>query len=265
MTAQRHIDKQLKGENNPMSSKNKNELERKQSSPYSIEHYLKLYDGNEEKAKNALQEFLNGLKEKRNNWNYATNENQIEYYKSIGYSEDDATKIVKNKHITNGINYYIKKYGEELGQQKYEERLKTWSKSLRDNFIKNGDGRSEQSKFAKNLIELICINFNIDVPKKEKFISDPILNKHYAFDFEYNHKLIEFNGDYWHCNPKYYNEDFYNKSKQLFAKDVWKYDELKKQCAIKNGYDILIIWEDEYNENPHETLKKCIEFLNNEN
>lgn len=54
MTAQRQIDKQLKGENNPMSSKNKNELERKQSSPYSIEHYLKIYNGDEEKAQAAL-------------------------------------------------------------------------------------------------------------------------------------------------------------------------------------------------------------------
>jgi hypothetical protein len=43
-----------KGENNPMSSKNKSDLERKQSSPYSIEHYLKKYNGDEILAKQKL-------------------------------------------------------------------------------------------------------------------------------------------------------------------------------------------------------------------
>ena len=265
MTAQKHINDKLKGSNNPMSKQNRTELERKQSSPYSIEHYLKKYNGDKNLAEYALNNFLNRIKEKRINWNYATNKNQIAYYKSLGYIEDDATALVKTKHIANGLNHYIKKYGEELGTQKYNERIKKWCQSLRNNFLENGDGRSQQSKFAKALIELICINFNIEIPQKEKFITDTEHNKHYAFDFEYNNKLIEFNGDYWHCNPKQYKEDFYNKSKLLTAKEIWENDKLKIQCAQKNGYDVLVIWESEYNENPHNTLRKCIKFLNNEN
>lgn len=265
MTAQKHINDKLKGSNNPMSKQNRTELERKQSSPYSIEHYLKKYNGDKNLAEYALNNFLNRIKEKRINWNYATNKNQIAYYKSLGYIEDDATALVKTKHIANGLNHYIKKYGEELGTQKYNERIKKWCQSLRNNFLENGDGMSQQSKFAKALIELICINFNIEIPQKEKFITDTEHNKHYAFDFEYNNKLIEFNGDYWHCNPKQYKEDFYNKSKLLTAKEIWENDKLKIQCAQKNGYDVLVIWESEYNENPHNTLRKCIKFLNNEN
>lgn len=41
MTCNKFIERNLKGENNPMSSKNKSELERKQASPYSLEYYYK--------------------------------------------------------------------------------------------------------------------------------------------------------------------------------------------------------------------------------
>ena len=41
VTCNKFIENHLKGENNPMSSKNKSELERKQASPYSLEHYYK--------------------------------------------------------------------------------------------------------------------------------------------------------------------------------------------------------------------------------
>ena len=37
------------------------------------------------------------------------------------------------------------------------------------------------------------------------------------------------------------------------------------QCAEKNGYKVLVIWEDEYHEDPHKALEKCIKFLSNEN
>ena len=118
----------------------------------------------------------------------------------------------------------------------------------------------EKNRYVREYLSLVGLSNT-----KQKFITDTEHNKHYAFDFEYNNKLIEFNGDYWHCNPKQCKEDFYNKSKLLTAKEIWENDKLKIQCAQKNGYDVLVIWESEYNENPHNTLRKCIKFLNNEN
>ena len=33
-------------------------------------------------------------------------------------------------------------------------------------------------------------------------------------------KIIEFYGDYWHCNPLKYNSTFFNKHKELTAKQI---------------------------------------------
>lgn len=75
-------------------------------------------------------------------------------------------------------------------------------------------------------------------------------------------KMIEINGNYWHCNPEMYDKDFYNKSKGKYAWEIWEYDKHKIECANMHGYDVLIIWENEcLNDCLDETVKKCIKFL----
>jgi len=77
-------------------------------------------------------------------------------------------------------------------------------------------------------------------------------------------KVIEFNGDYWHCNPLIYKEDFFNKSKQMFAKDIWNYDKIKIDSIEKLGYKALIIWEYDYNNNKQKVVQQCIDFIKND-
>ena len=39
--------------------------------------------------------------------------------------------------------------------------------------------------------------------------------------------IIEYFGDYWHCNPKKYNENYFNQKKNKYAKEIWEYDSNK--------------------------------------
>ena len=84
----------------------------------------------------------------------------------------------------------------------------------------------------------------------------------FIYDFAFNDKLIEINGDYWHCNPEFYDESFYNVSKRKTAKELWEIDARKKEIAEQNGYKLLVIWENDYNTNPTSVIKKCLDFLN---
>ena len=111
------------------------------------------------------------------------------------------------------------------------------------------------------LITNICKYFSIEIPKKEFYIYDKQNKKVYAYDFHYNYHIIEFNGDYWHCNPKLYDENFYNKVKQLYAKDIWEYDKTKIDLCNKYNIKTLTIWESEYNDDKEATLQKCIDFI----
>ena len=183
-----------------------------------------------------------------------------EYWIAKGYTKEEAKEIISKSQATFTLKNCIEKYGEEEGTKIFNERQKKWQKSLRKNFEKYGDGRSNSSEFAYDMINQICERLSLNKPKKEKYIRDKNGNC-YAYDFCLNKKIIEFNGDYWHANPKIYNEDFINKVKNMSALEIWEYDNNKKICAENHGYEILYIWELDYNQSREDTINKCIEFL----
>ncbi len=88
--------------------------------------------------------------------------------------------------------------------------------------------------------------------------------RYYFYDFvdTTNKKCIEFNGNYWHANPLMYESNFLNKKSGLTAKDVWKRDDYKLKVLEDAGYEILIVWELEYDTSKDEIIKACVNFLN---
>ena len=58
--------------------------------------------------------------------------------------------------------------------------------------------------------------------------------------------IIEFNGDYWHCNPKKYKEDYFHPHKKKTAKEIWKEDKIRVDNIKKYGYNLMIIWERDF-------------------
>ncbi|MEK7499449.1 MAG: hypothetical protein AAB649_02490, partial [Patescibacteria group bacterium] len=50
--------------------------------------------------------------------------------------------------------------------------------------------------------------------------------------------IVEFNGDYWHCNPQKYAADFFHKNKQKTAQEIWEEDAKRQQVLEKNGYKV---------------------------
>ena len=189
---------------------------------------------------------------------------QLEYWMAKGFNRDEAKLRVKESQTTFSLDKCIEKYGKEKGQQVFQQRQKKWLASLHENFIQEGDGRSPSSQFANSIIQAICGRLQIQVPTKEKYIRDGSTGMAYSYDFtlKQKRKIIEFNGDYWHCNPKLYEADYFNKNKQMTAQEIWDYDQVKIELAEQKGYQVLTIWESEWNDDPSRTVERCIQFLN---
>lgn len=83
-----------------------------------------------------------------------------------------------------------------------------------------------------------------------------VKGKSYDFYIPKYNLLIEYNGDYWHCNPKKYDKNYFNKKKRLKASDIWEYDKNKVQLSKDNGYNLEVIWESEYKEDHNIIFKK---------
>ena len=107
---------------------------------------------------------------------------------------------------------------------------------------------------------------NIQLGETELLLRDIGENnskKKFYYDYvsEGRKKIIEFNGDFSHCNPSKWKAEQINPTLKKTAKEIWDKDQRKIDVAKKNGYDVLIVWENEYALDKDATLKKCVEFL----
>lgn len=190
--------------------------------------------------------------------------------------------------------YFIEKYGEEEGRKKYDEVCHQKAPNL-SNFIRKygpEQGKKEYERFlsatqflrysivSQRLFEEIDKNMG-DSAKDSKWflkngeaefeikISDKNGNIRTKFakpDYLLGNKILEFQGDYWHFNPKYYSADesrYAPNGELVFAEEIWENDK-KRKIALENlGMSVKFIWEDEYQENPEKVINECCDFLRN--
>jgi hypothetical protein len=212
------------------------------------------------RRKHGNKWFENFLKEKRNKSKIPHKEKYIQIYGEIEGNKKYNEYILKQKYA-HTIEYYIEKYGEEQGKIEYIKA----KKRLIDNLI----NKKNASDISKNLFEILKNKLNDEYCKfmgnnTEMFIYDEVTNKLFFYDFTYNNKIIEFNGDFWHMNPLKYNENDVNKMTHIYAKDIWENDKYKQELASKHEYKIKIIWESVYHKNKEEIINECLNFLKNE-
>ena len=66
-----------------------------------------------------------------------------------------------------------------------------------------------------------------------------------GFD-EATNTIYEFFGDYWHCNPDLYKDDYFNEIKLKTAKQIREEDSLRFKIFRELGYNIKFVWENDY-------------------
>jgi hypothetical protein len=256
----------FKGDKNPNAKCNTTEEYRKSISPFSksFKNYVGMTDDEKE---TQIREYRQSDRDDRNT-------NQIKYWINKGYSEEDAKKKVSERQRTFTLEKCIEKYGEEDGTRRYVERQKNWSATMEDKYNQGLFGRTPNfiSKFEKDMVDSIINELLLDLDtddifcyKNRQFIlkndNEECKNSRFLYDFKFGNKIIEFNGDYWHMNPDIYDSDYCHPYTNLSAEEKWNFDEIKLECAIQNGYDVLTVWESEYKENKEATIQKCIAFL----
>jgi G:T-mismatch repair DNA endonuclease (very short patch repair protein) len=60
--------------------------------------------------------------------------------------------------------------------------------------------------------------------------------------------IIEVYGDYWHCNPKVYDDNYIHPYYKMTAQQKRKLDEERKQYLESLGYYVTVVWESDMEE-----------------
>lgn len=216
-------------------------------------------------GKTNIQETKRKAAESRNKNNSHTT--TIQYWLKRGYDEITALEMLKNRQQTFSLEKCIEKYGIEEGTDRWNKRQLKWQATL--------DSKSDEEKARINAAKMPKIG-PASKAEKELLLSLQKLNiqahgqkklsygtRNYYYDIVLNNKIIEYNGDYWHCNPKKYKkkQTIKQNGKMTLVIDVWKKDKLKIQTAKDQGYEVLVIWESDYKANKQDVIDKCITFL----
>jgi G:T-mismatch repair DNA endonuclease (very short patch repair protein)/predicted RNA-binding Zn-ribbon protein involved in translation (DUF1610 family) len=138
-----------------------------------------------------------------------------------------------------------------------------WRKKASDNLKKKWDSgelestRKLMSEHMKKTIRSGKIKSGV-TSKKEKQIIQFLkeLNVHSIQSYRVDTKIcdifipaynliIEYFGDYWHCNPTKYDKNYFNQKKGMLSKEIWDYDKKKIDLIINYGYNLEVIWEND--------------------
>ncbi len=154
---------------------------------------------------------------------------------------------------TRDLNWFVNKYGEEIGNKKYED----WIVKSRPNIMLF-------SKISQDLFEKIDKILTTKIPNEACYYFNK--NKEfkinrYNVDFLFRNKVIEFYGIYFHMKPSIFSENDFNKVIKLTASEIWDKDSKRMRIIENEGYKTLVIWEDDYFKNREIIVNKCIDFL----
>lgn len=73
--------------------------------------------------------------------------------------------------------------------------------------------------------------------------------------------VVEFNGDFWHCNPRTWKADQYNKAIRMTAGEKWHKDIARKKMLQSLGYSVLTVWENDWKQNKEKCLETITEHI----
>lgn len=158
------------------------------------------------------------------------------------------------------LDYWIKKHGRKLAKIKYAEYKTTVSNltfrsKVADCFF------SELSSYFKSDTQLYSEREMCLLLPNGNYIKPDYINVE-------RNICVEFFGDYWHANPKKYKAtdviSYPNKTKRL-AKDIWTADAIRIDNLTRMGYNVLIVWEQDYYKNSKELIEKTVQEIKNEN
>lgn len=109
--------------------------------------------------------------------------------------------------------------------------------------------KSQFENMEMNGIETTVFNY---LKKRNVNVIYSVILASYQFDFGIKDEriLIEVDGDYWHGNPKLYNEDGSNGKRKLneIQRNKKSKDIEKTKWAESRGFKLIRIWESEVND-----------------
>jgi G:T-mismatch repair DNA endonuclease (very short patch repair protein) len=178
-------------------------------------------------------------------------------------SENDAIKKVSE--LQSRLSLKSSKFKGKIRTDESKIKISNSLKSKielvgRGNWARHFGEFNGNSKIEKEVFLYIKKNLNANVK------ANVPINK-YVVDIIDGKKIIEFYGDFWHANPKYFKMNDKIKSFNInkTAEEIWLHDKQRIDFLESLGYNVLIIWECDWKKNKTECISLIKKYYENVN
>ena len=228
---------------------------------YGTEFIFKLDEFKEKSKRTCLEKYGTDYYYQSEEFKEKANRTRLERFGAISHSQSDHWKSLMYDNFKNtliNLGYYD--LGYKLISYKGNGDYEIYCPHCKQNFITKTSGQFCSRRSRHHEICTICNPLHKPYSYGEKELAEYVSSIYDGTILENNrtiikpreldiylpelHLAIEYNGDYWHANPKYYSEDHI--IGDVVAKTVWKEDKQKINRCIKAGIELLIIWEDDW-------------------
>ena len=174
------------------------------------------------------------------------------------WEEDKFYPMIKGVRHPSKKTYYKRKTknNRELSQLRSQITKENWKQGVYNDFKESIKKKGFYiSQFQKEVF--YYVNNSIHIVEIEKKIAEAnifvdILSKDKKL-------IIECYGDYWHCSPLKYKEDYLHPHIKKTARVIRKTDQKRIRRLRDYGYTIIIVWESEWKKTKNKIKKKLKE------
>ena len=68
--------------------------------------------------------------------------------------------------------------------------------------------------------------------------------------------IVEYFGDYWHCRPTRYQQDWFHPRVKKTAFEIWQRDQKKIDDLTALGYKVIVIWESDWKKDQQRVMQE---------
>lgn len=172
-----------------------------------------------------------------------------------GYTETDA--INKISEIQSVRSSHSKKFSGKLHSEDTKRKI---SESVSNHIKKTGiDKRikhfGDQTIVGISKIEIECFN---ELKSILSGLRSNIAIGPYVVDMIVDMLIIEFNGTYWHADPRQYTSTDVLKfpSNDVIVGNIWKKDAKRTEYLNQLGYRVYVIWENDWKTDKREVINE---------
>jgi len=182
---------------------------------------------------------------------------QVDFWMNRGLSEEEAKQKVseiQSRNSKKASKFEGKSHTEE-SKRKIASSMSSVIDGKKSEWVNHFKSDGFGSKLERKIADWIKSEVRNDIEQNVEVETGNVV------DIIAKEKIVEVYGDFWHCHPEMFDDEERHPVLEQTAKSIREKDEKRKTRIQQEGYDVIEVWENDWNENDQQVKNQIKKFL----